>query len=91
MSLLPTTDVDSSLILVGSIVALVQEFPDSLHAQAAQRFSEAYRHQQSSQSGYTAGCAAFVSFLEEGRSEFDAAWDYGYANPKREPDQLCPR
>lgn len=91
LTLLPTTDVDSALTLVSSIEALVQEFPDSLHAQAAQRFGEAYRRQKTPQAGYTSGCTAFISFLEERRSEFDAIWDYGYANPKPEPDQLCPQ
>jgi len=91
MTLLPTTDVDTALTLVGSIEALAQEFPNSLHAQAAQRFGEAYRRQPTPQAGLTAGCIAFTSFLEERRSEFDAAWDYGYANPKPEPDQLCPQ
>jgi len=91
MTLLPTTDVDTALILVGSIEALAQEFPNSLHAQAAQRFGDAYRRQQTPQAGLTAACIAFTSFLEERRSEFDDAWDYGYANPKPEPDQLCPQ
>jgi len=91
MTLLPTTDADTALILVGSIEALAQEFPNSLHTQAAQRFSDAYRRQQTPQAGLTAACIAFTSFLEERRSEFDAAWDYGYANPRPEPDQLCPQ
>jgi len=91
MTLLPTTDVDTALILVGSMEALVQEFPNSLHAQAAQRFGEAFRRQTTPQAGVTAGCVAFTGFLEERRSEFDAAWDYGYANPRPEPDQLCPQ
>jgi hypothetical protein len=90
MTLLPTTDVDTALTLVGSIEALAGEFPDSLHAQAAGRFGDAYRRQNTPQAGFTAGCVAFTGFLEEHRSEFDAAWDYGYANPKPEPDQLCP-
>jgi hypothetical protein len=91
MTLLPTTDVDTALTLVGSIEALVQEYPNSLHAQAAERFGTTYRQQNTPQAGFTAGCVAFTSFLEEHRSEFDAAWDYGYANPKPEPDQLCPQ
>jgi hypothetical protein len=91
MALLPTTDVDTALILVGSIEALAQEFPNSLHAQAAQRFGDTYRRQQTPQAGLTAACIAYASFLEEHRSEFDAAWDYGYANPKPEPAQLCPQ
>jgi hypothetical protein len=89
--LLPTTAMDSALTLVGSIEALAQEFPDSLHAQAAQSFGDAYRRQQTPEASYTAGCVAFTSFLEQRRSEFDAAWDYGYANPTRQPDELCPR
>jgi len=92
LRLLAPTDTDPALILVGSIEALAQEFPNSLHAQAAQRFSEAYRHQPTTpDTAYTSGCAAVVSFLEERRSEFDAAWDYGYANPKRTPGELCPQ
>jgi hypothetical protein len=82
--------VDTALILVGSIEALAQEFPNSLHAQAAQVFGETYRQQKTPQAGYTAGCVGSISFLNVHRSEFDAAWDYGYANPKPEPDQLCP-
>ncbi len=77
--------------LVGSIGGLAHEFPDSLHAQAAQRFEEAYRQKTMPNDAYAAGCTAFASFLEEHRGEFDAIWDYGYANPKREPDQLCPQ
>jgi hypothetical protein len=76
---------------VGSIEALVQEFPNSLHAQAAQRFGDAYRRQNTPQAGFTAGCVAFTGFLEERGSEFDSAWDYGYANPMPEPDQMCPQ
>ena len=92
LRLLAPTDTDPALILVGSIEALAQEFPNSLHAQAAQRFSEAYRQQPTTpETAYTSGCTAFVSFLEERRSEFDAAWDYGDANPKRTPGELCPQ
>ena len=91
MTLLPTTDVDTALTLVGSIEALVGEYPNSLHAQAAQRFGDAYRRQNTPAAGFAAGCVAFTSFLEERRSEFDADWDYGYANPRPEPDQLCPQ
>jgi hypothetical protein len=90
ITLLPTTDVDTALSLVGSIEGLVQEYPNSLHAQAAERFGEAYRGQETPQAGLTGGCAAFRAFLEERRAEFDAAWDYGYANPMPEPEQLCP-
>jgi len=82
---------DSALTLVGSIEALAQEFPDSLHAQAAQSFGDAYRRQRTSEASYAAGCVAFTSFLEQRRSEFDAAWDYGYANPTRQPGELCPQ
>jgi hypothetical protein len=91
MTLLPTTDVDTAPTLVGSIEALVGEYPNSLHAQAAQRFGDAYRRQNTPAAGFAAGCVAFTSFLEERRSEFDADWDYGYANPRPEPDQLCPQ
>jgi len=91
LSLLLPTDVTAAESLVGSIGGLTHEFPDSLHAQAAQRFEEAYRQETMPNDAYAAGCSAFVSFLEEHRSEFDAIWDYGYANPKREPDQLCPQ
>ena len=91
LSLLSPTDVTSAESLVGSIGGLAHEFPDSLHGQAAQRFEEAYRQETMPSDAYAAGCTAFVSFLEEHRSEFDAIWDYGYANPKREPDQLCPQ
>jgi hypothetical protein len=91
MTLLPTTDVDSALTLVGSIEALAQEFPNSLHAQAAQVFGIGYRQQKTPQAGLTAACVNFISFLNAHRSEFDAAWDYGYTNPKPEPDQLCPK
>jgi hypothetical protein len=90
MTLLATTDVDTALTLVGSIEALVGEYPNSLHAQAAQVFGHNYRRQKTPQEGFTAGCVGFISFLNTHRSEFDAAWDYGYANPKPEPDQLCP-
>jgi hypothetical protein len=90
-TLLPTTDVETALSLVGSIEGLAREYPNSLHAQAAERFGEVYREQGTPQAGLTAGCAAFAGFLEERRSEFDAAWDYGYANPKPEPEQLCPQ
>jgi len=91
LALLPTTAMDSALTLVGSIEALAQEFPDSLHAQAAQSFGDAYRRQRTSEASYAAGCVAFTSFLEQRRSEFDAAWDYGYANPTRQPGELCPQ
>jgi hypothetical protein len=91
LGLLAPTDTDPALILVGSIEALAQESPNSLHAQAAQRLSEAYRQQPTPDTAYAAGCAAFVSFLEERRSEFDTAWDYGDANPKRTPGELCPQ
>ena len=91
LSLLAPADVSSAESLVGSIGGLAHEFPDSLHAEAAQAFEEAYRQETMPKAGYTAGCAAFVSFLEEHRSEFDAIWDYGDANPKREPAQLCPQ
>jgi len=91
LSLLSPTDVTSAESLVGSIGGLAHEFPDSLHAQAAQRFEEAYRQETMPNDAYAAGCSAFVSFLEEHRSEFDAIWDYGDANPKREPAQLCPQ
>jgi hypothetical protein len=91
LKLLPTTAMDTALILVGSIEALAQEYPDSLHAQAAQSFGDAYRRQRTSEASYTAGCVAFTSFLDQRRSEFDAAWDFGYANPTRQPDELCPQ
>jgi hypothetical protein len=93
LSLLNPTDVASAESLVGSISGLAYQYPDSLHGQAAQHFAEAYRQEATGtpNDAYTAGCNAFVAFLEEHRSEFDAIWDYGYANPKREPDQLCPR
>lgn len=91
ITLLPTTDVDTALSLVGSIEALVHEYPNSLHAQAAQRFGEVYRGQATPQQGLAAACVAFADFLQERRGEFDAVWDYGYANPKPEPEQLCPQ
>jgi hypothetical protein len=91
LKLLPTTAMDTALILVGAIEALAQEFPNSLHAQAAQSFGDAYRRQRTSEASYTAGCVAFTSFLDQRRSEFDAAWDFGYANPTRQPDELCPQ
>jgi len=90
LTLLSTTAMDTALTLVGSIEALAQEFPNSLHAQAAQSFGDAYRRQRTSEASYTAGCLAFRSFLEQRRGEFDAAWDFGYANPTRQPDELCP-
>jgi len=91
LSLLTPTDVTSAESLAGSIGGLAYEFPDSLHGQAAQHFAEAYRQEATPLDAYRAGCSAFVAFLEEHRSEFDAIWDYGYANPKREPDQICPQ
>ena len=91
LKLLPTTAVDTALDPGGVHRGVGAGVPDSLHAQAAKSFGDAYRRQRTSEASYTAGCVAFTSFLEQRRSEFDAAWDFGYANPTRQPDELCPQ
>ncbi len=90
LSLLTPAAAEAAASMVGSIGGLSREFPDSLHAQAAQRFAEAYGQGGVSEAAYAAGCDAFIAFLEEHRAQFDAVWDYGSANPKRQPAELCP-
>jgi hypothetical protein len=76
--------------LVDSIAALVEQFPDSLHAQAAAQFAAAYPDGQLSPQALAAGCAAFLAYVEDNRQEFDDIWYYGYANPDLIPEHLCP-
>jgi hypothetical protein len=76
--------------VVNSIASLATEFPDSLHARAALHFAQAYPDGEVSPQALSQGCVAFLAVVEEHRQEFDAAWDYGYANPELVPERLCP-
>lgn len=76
--------------VVDSIAGLLAEFPESFHAYAAFHFAEAYPDGEVSPQALAAGCAAFLAVVEKYREEFDAAWDYGYANPLLVPEGLCP-
>ncbi|MGQ9571846.1 MAG: hypothetical protein ACUVV3_01440 [Dehalococcoidia bacterium] len=87
---LPTDSGPSAQDLVDSIAALLGEFPESLHAYAAWHFAQAYPDGEVSPQALSLGCAAFLATVEEYREEFDAAWDYGYANPPLVPESLCP-
>jgi len=89
-SLPPDAD-PSAQDLVDSIAALLlREFKLSMHAQAAYHFAEAYPDGELSLEALSQGCAAFLAFVEEHRQEFDAVWDYGWANPELVPERLCP-
>ena len=76
--------------VVNSIAGLLAEFPESFHARAAWQFAQAYPDGEVSPQALSQGCAAFLAVVEEHRQEFDAAWDYGYANPELVPERLCP-
>jgi len=76
--------------VIDSIAGLLAEFPESFHARAAWEFAQAYPDGEVSSQALSQGCAAFLAVVEEHRQEFDAAWDYGYANPELVPERLCP-
>lgn len=76
--------------VIDSIAGLLAEFPESFHAYAAWQFTQAYPDGEVSPQALSQGCAAFLAVVEEHRQEFDAAWDYGYANPELVPEGLCP-
>lgn len=76
--------------LVDSISGLVNDYPESLHAQAAREFAIAYPDGEVSAAALATGCAAFLPFVEEKGAKFDVIWDYGYANPELVPEELCP-
>jgi len=76
--------------VIDSIAGLLAEFPESFHAYAAWQFAQAYPDGEVSPQALSQGCAAFLAVVEEHRQEFDAAWDYGYANPELVPERLCP-
>jgi hypothetical protein len=87
---LPSGDEAAAQDMVDSIAALAGQFPDSLNAQAAAQFAVAYPDGQVSPQALAAGCAAFLAYVEDNRSEFDDIWYYGYANPDLIPERLCP-
>jgi hypothetical protein len=87
---LPPGDASSVQQIIDSIAALAGQFPDSLHAQAALLFAQAYPDDEVSPQALGQGCAAFLGFVEEHRQEFDDIWYYGYANPELVPERLCP-
>jgi hypothetical protein len=76
--------------VVDSISSILADFPESFHAYAAFHFADAYPDGEVSPQALSQGCAAFLAIVEEYRQEFDAAWDYGYANPPLVPESLCP-
>jgi hypothetical protein len=87
---LPPGDEAAVQDLIDSIAALAGQFPDSLNAQAAAQFAAAYPDGQVSPQALAAGCAAFLTYVENNRPEFDDIWYYGYANPDLIPERLCP-
>jgi len=87
---LPADDESSAQDLVDSIAALAGQFPDSLHAQAALGFAQAYPDGEVSPQALSQGCTAFLAYVEDSRQEFDDIWYYGYANPELVPERLCP-
>jgi hypothetical protein len=76
--------------VIDSIAGLLAEFPESFHARAAWQFAQAYPDGEVSPQALSQGCAAFLAVVEDYRQEFDAVWDYGYANPELVPERLCP-
>jgi len=87
---LPADDESSAQDLVDSIAGLADQFPASLHAQAALRFAQAYPDGEVTPQALSQGCTAFLAYVDDNRQEFDAVWDYGYANPSLVPERLCP-
>ncbi|KPK48078.1 MAG: hypothetical protein AMJ77_00970 [Dehalococcoidia bacterium SM23_28_2] len=90
LAALPADGGSSAQGLVDSIAGLAEQFPQSLHAQAALRSAQAYPDGEPPPQGLSQGCAAFLTFVEEHRQEFDDIWYYGYANPPLVPERLCP-
>lgn len=60
--------------------------PQTLHDQLAGSFNAGFNAKDS----VSVGCSAVRDDIAANRAEYQAFWDFGYANPPFDPDAFCP-